>query len=78
MKSAYLAFGSQAAAVRDARPTVTLVDHGREIPLLSFHSGSRVGKVKSGAQVTVLSEEGSWSRIQYGGLTGYVMSAYLK
>lgn len=37
-----------------------------------------IGFVPNGAQVTVLSEEGSWSRIQYGGITGYVMSAYLK
>ncbi|MGN0996168.1 MAG: hypothetical protein ACI4PG_04625 [Candidatus Ventricola sp.] len=54
MKSEYLAFGSQAAAVRDARPVLTLTDGGRDIPLRSFHSGSCVGKVKSGAQVTVL------------------------
>ena len=54
MNSDYLAFGSQAAAVRDARPVVALTDGGRDIPLLSFHSGSCMGKVKSGEQVTVL------------------------
>ena len=54
MNSEYLAFGSQISAVRDARPVVTLSDGGRDIPLLSFHSGSRVGKVRSGEQVTVL------------------------
>ena len=54
MKSNYLAFGSQAVSVRDARPVVTLSDGGRDIPLLSFHSGSCVGRVKSGAQATVL------------------------
>ena len=40
MKSDYLTFGSQAAAVQDMRPMVTLKDNGRDIRLLSFYSGS--------------------------------------
>lgn len=54
MKSDYLTFGSQAAAVRDMRPMVTLKDNGRDIRLLSFYSGSCIGKVRSGEQATVL------------------------
>lgn len=37
-----------------------------------------VGRVPKGARVELISETGDWSQISYNGMTGYVMSTYLK
>ena len=37
-----------------------------------------VGRVPKGARVELISETGDWSQIIYNGMTGYVMSTYLK
>ncbi len=39
--------------------------------------GSIIEKVPTGTRVTILQEEGKWSKISNGGKTGYVMSKYL-
>lgn len=40
-------------------------------------SGSIIGKISHGEQVTVLSGDGTWCKVRYGTLTGYVGRAYL-
>ncbi|MBP3524723.1 MAG: SH3 domain-containing protein [Clostridia bacterium] len=52
MMAKYLAVGN--AAVQDARPRVTLSSSSGSVLLRDFHTGSCVGKVQSGTQVTVL------------------------
>ena len=54
MLAKYLAVGNAACAVRDARPRVMLSSSSGSVLLRDFHSGSCVGKVQSGTQVTAL------------------------
>ena len=49
---------------------------------LNFRSGagtkySIIGSIKKGTEVSVISESNGWSKINYGGKTGYVSSNYL-
>lgn len=41
-------------------------------------SGGKLGTLKSGAKVTVLSESNGWARISYNGRDGYVSAQYLR
>lgn len=74
MKARYLVVGDAAAGVADARPVITLEDDEAEyIRLLDFHTGSNVGKVRSGEQVTVLGVGSKFLHVvTAGGDTGMV------
>ncbi|MEX1307414.1 MAG: SH3 domain-containing protein [Eubacteriales bacterium] len=41
-------------------------------------SYTRIGTAPNGATVTIISYDSSWSKIKYGGTTGYVSTKYLK
>lgn len=40
-------------------------------------ASSILARMPHGTQINLLSREGEWSRVQYGTLTGYVMTSYL-
>ena len=39
---------------------------------------ARVAQIEAGTKVKVLSVSGSWSKVQYNGITGYIKNTYLK
>ncbi len=41
-------------------------------------SGNIIGKIPSGTVITILGKSGDWYTTQYGGVTGYVYSQYVK
>ena len=43
----------------------------------SMTAASILARMPHGTQINLLSREGEWSRVQYGTLTGYVMTSYL-
>ena len=66
--------------IADAKPAVVTLKN----PLDSLNlrqqpttASSVLARMPHGTQVNLLSREGEWSRVQYGTLTGYVMTAYL-
>ena len=66
--------------ITDAKPAVVTLKN----PLDSLNlrqqpttASSILARMPHGTQVNLLSREGEWSRVQYGTLTGYVMTSYL-
>ena len=66
--------------IADAKPAVVTLKN----PLDSLNlrqqpttSSSILARMPHGTQINLLSREGAWSRVQYGTLTGYVMTSYL-
>lgn len=66
--------------IADAKPAVVTLKN----PLDSLNlrqqpttASSILARMPHGTQVNLLSREGEWSRVQYGTLTGYVMTSYL-
>ena len=67
-----LSSGDETASIR--------TDDGGSVNLRAEASTTSqiLGSLAYGTQVTVLSDDGSWSYVTTGGMTGYVMSAYLR
>ena len=66
--------------IADAKPAVVTLKN----PLDSLNlrqqpttASSILARMPHGTQVNLLGREGEWSRVQYGTLTGYVMTSYL-
>ena len=66
--------------IADAKPAVVTLKN----PLDSLNlrqqpttASSILARMPHGTQINLLSREGEWSRVQYGTLTGYVMTSYL-
>ena len=66
--------------IADAKPAVVTLKN----PLDSLNlrqqpttASSVLARMPHGTQVNLISREGEWSRVQYGTLTGYVMTSYL-
>ena len=66
--------------IADAKPAVVTLKN----PLDSLNlrqrpttAASILARMPHGTQINLLSREGEWSRVQYGTLTGYVMTSYL-
>lgn len=68
--------GTQTASAGVAKQTTTSV-RMRSTPNTSSDD-TILTILPTGAKVTVLSQSGEWSKVKYGGMTGYVASAYLK
>ncbi len=68
-----------AGVVGETPAKVQLADPNDRLNLRSDanNTSSVVGKIPSGADVTVLSTNGNWCKIRYGTLTGYVAKQYL-
>ena len=61
-----------------AGATHVISNHGMFVNLRSAPGGAVLAKLPDGTKVKVLSFNGEWAHVEYGGTTGYVMSHFLR
>ena len=58
--------------------THVISNRGMFVNLRSVPNGAVLARIPDGAKVRMISSGGEWSLVEYGGLTGYVMSHFLR